>query len=145
MARYLVVAHQTAGSEELLTRLKEIAHSDANAEFVLLVPATPVDHLLAWEEGETAAIAISRAAVTAEQYRASGLKVIAHRVGDQSPLLAIEDELRDHSGYDTIVISTLAPAISRWVAVHLVDRVHARTGLAVVHVIAEPAKATALH
>jgi hypothetical protein len=37
--RYLVVAHQTSTSDELIERLREIAREGARAEFVLLVPA----------------------------------------------------------------------------------------------------------
>ena len=53
MSNYLVVAHQTATSPELLRRASEIADRDSGALFTLLVPATPVVHLLTWEEGET--------------------------------------------------------------------------------------------
>ena len=46
MARYLVVAHQTVTSPELLKVVRGLRDQDAEAEFVLLVPATPVRHLL---------------------------------------------------------------------------------------------------
>ena len=46
MARYLVVAHQTVTSPELLKVVRGVRNQDAEAEFVLLVPATPVRHLL---------------------------------------------------------------------------------------------------
>ena len=52
MSNYLVVAHQTATSPELLRRAS-VADRDSGALFTLLVPATPVVHLLTWEEGET--------------------------------------------------------------------------------------------
>jgi hypothetical protein len=38
--RYLVVAHRTADSAELMDRLLALAAADPAAEFVLLVPAT---------------------------------------------------------------------------------------------------------
>lgn len=57
MTRYLVVAHQTATSPELLQRVTGLAANDPKATFTILVPGTPVDHLLVWEEGETRAIA----------------------------------------------------------------------------------------
>ena len=41
MARYLVVAHQTVTSPELLKVVRGVRDQDADAEFVLLVPATP--------------------------------------------------------------------------------------------------------
>jgi hypothetical protein len=62
MARYLIVAHQTAGSPELLERVRALAAADPEAEFTLLVPATPTGHLLHnWEEGEARQLARRRA------------------------------------------------------------------------------------
>ena len=46
MARYLVVAHQTVTSSELLKQVRVLREQEKDAEFVLLVPATPVRHLL---------------------------------------------------------------------------------------------------
>ena len=46
MARYLVVAHQTVTSPELLKVVRGVRDQATEAEFVLLVPATPVRHLL---------------------------------------------------------------------------------------------------
>ncbi len=47
MGRYLLVAHQTADSLELRSRVVELLHEDPAAEFVLLVPATPIGLLQA--------------------------------------------------------------------------------------------------
>ena len=46
MGLYLVVAHQTAASPELLEAVRKVMARELEAEFVLLVPATPVTHLL---------------------------------------------------------------------------------------------------
>ena len=46
MARYLVLAHQTASSPELVERVTALAGTDPSSEFVLLVPATETQHLL---------------------------------------------------------------------------------------------------
>ena len=48
MARYLVVAHQTATSPALLQRAAVLAASDRAATFTLLVPATHPTNLLEW-------------------------------------------------------------------------------------------------
>ena len=110
MSNYLVVAHQTATSPELLRRASEIADRDSGALFTLLVPATPVVHLLTWEEGETQEVARLRAAEAKQRFESSALRVEAAKVGDASPMLAIEDELRKNPGkYDAIVLSTLPP------------------------------------
>jgi hypothetical protein len=74
MTKYLVVAHQTASSPELLDKLKELAREDAEAEFVLLVPATPVRHLLASVEGEARAAAQSAAEAAKTLSRQTGYR-----------------------------------------------------------------------
>ena len=139
MPRYLVVAHQTATSSELVEKVRELAASDPEAEFSLLVPAMPVNHLLTWEEGESR-LAAQRTADTARMYfEGVGATVVRAEIGDPSPLQAIDDELRDRPGsYDTIVISTLPPNWSKWLALDLPTRVQHRFELPVVHIIADP-------
>ena len=86
MARYLIVAHQTAGSPEPLERVKALAAADPAAEFTLLVPATPTGHLLHnWEEGEARQLARKRAAEAMQSLGAAGVPVAAARVGSHSP------------------------------------------------------------
>ena len=115
MTRYLVVAHQTATSLELLERVAELSADDPVATFTVLVPATPVHQLLVWEEGETKAVAGKRAEMARTLFESRGMNVVRIEVGDSSPLLAIEDEMRARSEeYDAIVLSTLPPGISRW-------------------------------
>ena len=46
MSKYLVVAHETATNLALLDKLREIAAKDRTAMFTLIVPATPIEHLL---------------------------------------------------------------------------------------------------
>ena len=60
MARYLVVAHQTVTSPELLEKVRVIREQQKDAEFVLLVPATPVRHLLFRRSDEHDAEATAR-------------------------------------------------------------------------------------
>ena len=97
MARYLIVAHQTAGSPELLERVKALAAADPAAEFTLLVPATPTGHLLHnWEEGEARQLARKRAAEAMAALGAAGVPVAEARVGSHSPLEAVGDELQAH-------------------------------------------------
>ena len=76
MARYLIVAHQTACSPELLERVKSLAAADPAAEFTLLVPATPTGHLLHnWEEGEARQLARKRASEAMASLGAAGVPV----------------------------------------------------------------------
>src|SRR5690349_3563765 len=96
MARYLLVAHQTALSDELLSGADSLAREDREAEFVILVPATPVGSLLVWEEGATAEVAARRAEAARARLEEHGLRVVEARAGDQDPVAAIGDEM--HAG-----------------------------------------------
>ena len=110
----------------------------------MLVPATPVVHLLTWEEGETQAVARLRAAEAKQRFESSALRVEAAKVGDASPMLAIEDELRKNPGkYDAIVLSTLPPGFSRWLGMDVHDRAERKFDLPVIRVVAQrPVKAS---
>lgn len=137
MSQYLIVAHQTADSPELLQRLTEIATFDQQAAFTLLVPATPVTHLLVWEEGETQMIAQNKAQEARALFESRGLNILRALVGDGSPLLAIGDELRRHPNwYDAIVLSTLPPGVSRWLRLDAHNQVERNFNLPVIHVVA---------
>jgi LmbE family N-acetylglucosaminyl deacetylase len=141
MARHLIVAHQTAGSPELVDRVRQLAERDPEAEFVLLVPATPTSHLLTWEEGEARQLAGLRAREASEALRAAGVEVVAARVGSHSPLEAVGDELRAEPGYAGIVLSTFPPGLSRWLKGDLPNQLRRRYRLPVEHVVAAPAHA----
>jgi hypothetical protein len=45
-----------------------------------------------------------------------------------------------HPGYDTLVICTLPPGISRWLKLDLVHRAERKFGPRVIHVVAEAAE-----
>ncbi|HWC44400.1 MAG TPA: hypothetical protein VHK02_20640 [Actinomycetota bacterium] len=138
MARYLIVAHQTAGSPELLERVRALAGADPGAEFTLLVPATPTGHLLHnWEEGEARQLARKRASEAMASLGAAGIPVAAARVGSHSPLEAVGDELQAHPGYDRIVLSTFPPGVSRWLKGNLPAILERRFRLPVDHVVAQ--------
>jgi hypothetical protein len=136
MARILIVAHQTAGSQELLERVRSLAAADPEAEFTLLVPATPTGHLLHnWEEGEARQLARRRAAEAMETLGAAGVPLAAARVGSHSPLEAVGDELQARPDYDRIVLSTFPPGVSRWLRGNLPAILERRFRLPVDHVI----------
>lgn len=123
MARHLVVAHQTAESDELLQRLVDLTAGDPDAEFVLLVPATPINDMLLWEEGRSDEAAHRRAEAARARLESAGIRVLDAKVGDADPLAAIGDELRSGTDYGVIVISTLPPGVSRWLRLDLPSRV----------------------
>ena len=105
----------------------------------MVVPATPIVHFLTWEEGETNEIARLRAAEARERFEDSALRVEEAKVGDGSPMLAIEDELRINPGkYDAILLGTLPPGISRWLRLDVHNRAERKFQLPVIHVVAKP-------
>ena len=134
------MAHQTAESEELLEAAKNLARDDPEAEFALLVPATPVGKLLVWEEGETVDVARRRAASAKARLESHGLRVGEARTGDQDPTAAIADEMHAGRQYDAIVISTLPAGVSKWLGMDVLSRVRRNFPRhRVIHVVAAAA------
>jgi len=136
MSRYLVVTHQTALSPDLHRKVIALVLEDPAAEFAVLVPEAP-GLTFTWE-GETVDVARHRAeaAKTALEEIARA-RVVRTAVGGPEPLQAIADELLMHPGYDTLIICTLPPGISRWLKLDLVHRAERKFGLRVIHVVAE--------
>ncbi len=136
MSKYLIITHQTALSPDLQRNVSALIADDPAAEFAVLVPEVP-GLPLTWE-GETVDVARQRAeaakTLLEEKVRA---RVFRTAVGAAEPLQAITDELRMHPGYDTLVICTLPPGISRWLKLDLVHRAERKFGLRVIHVVAE--------
>lgn len=138
MARYMLVANQTVESEELRQAALRIAAGDRTADFTLVVPATRVVRGLMWDEVETKAVAQSRLEAGMRLLRAAGCEIAEGTVGDEDPVLAIEDELRRRR-YAGIVISTLPPGVSRWLKLDIISRIQRRfPPERVVHVVSNP-------
>jgi hypothetical protein len=139
--RYLVVANQTLGAEQLSRKVRECEQA-GQCTFHLLVPATqPHDHLT-WVEGEARTIARDRLDLALVRLRKLGVNVDG-AIGDANPFLAIGDALRD-AEFDHIILSTLPAGISRWLKLDLPSRVEAAFGLPVSHIIS-PASSSAAH
>jgi hypothetical protein len=138
MARYLLVAYQTAQSPQLLAATQELGRSDSSVEFVLLVPATPAGGLLIKEEGDPAEIARRRAATARAWFQEADVRMADAKVGDEDPLRAISDELQTGQPYAGIVISTLPQGVSQWLRRDLVSQVRRRfPSVRVEHVVSE--------
>lgn len=133
--RYLVVANQTLGGEPLFARIRELARAGPSAFYVVVPRTPPKDHV--WTEDEAATIAASRLNSALERMAALGLEADGE-VGDGSPILAIEDAIREQGPFDAIVLSTLPPRLSRWLKLDLPHRVESSFGLRVIHVIGDP-------
>lgn len=143
MGRYLLVAHQTADSPELRSKVIELLDEDPAAEFVLVVPATPIGLLPAVGGENRTAIEVARlrAGRARSLLEGVGARVTAARIGGYDPLVAVEEEL--HGGtYEAVVITTLPPGVSRWLRLDLPARVSRRfPGIKVIHVVARAADA----
>lgn len=140
MSDYLVVAHQTATSDELVQRLCNLAADDPQAAFTLLVPATPVAHLLVpyVTKGESREIAAKRAGEARALFESKGLNVVRTTVGHSSPLHAIRAELQERPGeWDAIVLSTPPPGVSRWLRRDVYNQAERKFNLPVIHVVAQ--------
>ena len=135
MRRFMVVANQTLGGEPLVATIRRL-DSDGPSTFHLVVPMTPPrDHV--WTEGEARAVANERLEAALDGLTALGIEADGE-VGDERPMLAIEDALRESGPYEAIVLSTLPPRLSRWLKIDLPHRAESAFGVEVIHVIGEP-------
>jgi hypothetical protein len=119
----LVIASRTATAGELRAALLARAQRGP-IELTLLLPAP--------EGASGDAGSLLRGAV--EQLRAAGLDV-AGRLGSEDPYDAVA-ELWEPGEYDEIVLGTLPPGDSHWLALGLPQRIERLTGLTVEHVVA---------
>lgn len=141
MARYLLVANETAQSKELLDAVAEINAHDTDAEFVIVIPAIPLNLLQQFEGTVKTArgLAAQRAQSTRRHLESLGIRVRSTRIGNWDPYVAIEEELAI-AKYGAIVLSTLPPGISRWLKMDLPSRVARRhPEISLVHVVSRSA------
>jgi hypothetical protein len=111
MRSYLVVGNQTLDSPELAAAVAErIAAGPAT--FHVVVPATPLQKGLTWDEDEARAAAHERLAAAIARLAETGAHV-SGEIGHRDPVVATEDALRGRA-IDEILLSTLPPGISRW-------------------------------
>jgi hypothetical protein len=143
MQSVLVVANQTAESDELLAALRERAER-GDCEFTVLIPATP--HGISWaanmysDAGAEEAEAHRDAMV--ERMRSTGIEVRDTIVGDPDPLAAIEDACNLGS-YDELIVSTLPHRVSKWLHLDLPRKAEHATGLPVTTVEAQKSEVSA--
>ena len=145
-ARILVVANQTADSDQLLDVLRERA-SGGPTRFTLLVPVTHRGAATAaadWPDVAAAADeaeADERMSRALERFRSFGLDVEG-RLGVPDALAAVREET-GRQRYDQIIVSTLPLHVSKWLKLDLPHRVERATGLPVIHVTASEQKLAA--
>lgn len=139
MSHYLVVAHGITASD-LVTCLRRLTVDDARGAFTLLETATH-----AWQAftGQTPALEAAARARTREgraRLEAAGVYLVRTLVGDGSPQVAVDDEMRSRpETYDAVVLCTARPGLRAWLAGDLRTRIEARAGLPVFHLHAASA------
>lgn len=132
MLRFLVVAHKTARSRELLQALRRKLTEVPEARFKLLVPAELSGSRMLADEASRA-----RAREALAWLEDQGVPMLGAKAGVSSPLRAIDDQLRqDYAPYEGILICTLPLGPSRWLGLDLVHRARSLFGLPVEHVVA---------
>lgn len=134
MERFLVVANQTLGGEHLIDEVQRRLRAGPCC-FHVVVPVTPVAEHGTWNEGHSRVEAEKRLDVALDRFRDLGADVTGE-LGDQSPVLAISDALRQQA-FDGIILSTLPSGVSRWLKLDLPHRVERDFALPVTHVVAE--------
>jgi hypothetical protein len=138
MRRYLVVAHQTLASCELLEAMKAKTVEEDTA-FHLLVPIHHGEPGLTWTEGHDRAVARRRLDEAQLRMTAEGLTV-AGEVGSDSPVDSVDEVLRrdGHKHFTGIIVSTLPLNVSKWLKLDVPSRIQRKTMLPVHHLIGRP-------
>ena len=117
MGRYLVVANQTLGGDQLMAEVRRRTGAGPSS-FYVIVPNTR--SAAAEDEHRATLTAQSRLNQALNQLRSEGLDARGD-IGDPEPLTAIEDALAGQQ-FDEIIISTLPSAISHWLRMDLPQR-----------------------
>jgi hypothetical protein len=143
MRRYLIVANQTLGGEQLTAKITECMDAGP-CRFYLVVPVTQTEASDRWAAGGLDGGVIPGAYKIARALAAGRLKHELARlqeagadadgeVVDPHPIDAIR-KLASREEIDEIIVSTLPRRLSRWTAMDLPHRVRRATKLPVTHI-----------
>jgi nucleotide-binding universal stress UspA family protein len=133
MPTYLIVANQSLASAKLADAvLERVAAGDAT--FRVVVPATPAPHGFTWDEDEAKRGAQERLDALLERLRALGVDA-SGEIGASDPVAAAQDAIR-RNPVDEIILSTLAPGISRWLGLDVPNRLRSSVPVPVTVVVA---------
>jgi hypothetical protein len=146
MRRYLIVANQTLGTEELVRFVRTRAEAEPS-EFFLVVPATPILEMVPGAEGVAVvgggtvlpsppehAAQLAQARLEAAMAQLQGIGVtVDGQVGHRDPVHAVEAALQGRQ-FDEIVVSTLPRRMSKWLRQDLPRRLEHKVHLPVTQV-----------
>ena len=146
MRRYMIVANQTLGGDDLLQVVRDRQNAEPS-EFWVVVPATPVQDLApnivpmpvmggvpllpgTPEQGRR----VAQTKLQAELKRLRGIgATVDGEVGDPDPLEAVAATLKSRQ-FDEIIVLTLPTHVSRWLHQDLPRRMQHRFHVPVTHV-----------
>jgi nucleotide-binding universal stress UspA family protein len=143
MRRYLVVANQTLGGEELTAKLAECMEAGPS-RFYLVVPVTNTEASDRWFTGGLEGVlpgaykiartlAAGRLNHELQRLREAGAEADGEVV-EPTPLEAIR-KIAGREDADEVIVSTLPRRLSRWIAMDLPRRVRRATSLPVTHFV----------
>lgn len=135
MRSYLVVGNQTLLGPALSAAIADLATADAQTEFHIVVPATPIQDRFTWDEDKAYAAAQERLDAMIAHLHVMGIEATGE-VGHKDPVEAARDAMRRHP-VDEVILSTLPPGISRWLGQDAPSRLKAAVPVPVVVVTAE--------
>jgi hypothetical protein len=143
MRRYLIVANQTLGGEQLVSKIAE-SMSAGPCRFYLVAPVTQTEASDRWPSGGfdggvlpgaykiARTLAEGRLQHELARLRDAGAEADGEVV-DPTPIDAIR-KLASREEVDEIIVSTLPRRLSRWIAMDLPHRVRRATKLPVTHI-----------
>jgi hypothetical protein len=150
LRRYLIVANQTLGGDEL-EKAADARVAAGPCEFWVVVPATRISELapvtfipmlggvpvpVSDSPEESVALAQARLEAALERLRKCGA-VADGEVGDPDPMQAVELALKGRH-VDEILVSTLPARLSRWLHQDLPGRLERKFHITVTHIGAAP-------
>ena len=141
MRRYLVVAHQTLGTAELLEAMRDRL-AEGPCTFHLVVPELHQGTGATWAEGQVKREAAKHLEEARLRFTAEGLPVTGE-VGDANPVDAVASVLREQGSdaFEAVIVSTLPHSISKWLKLDAPSRIQRNTGLPVIHIVGSPVDA----
>ena len=143
MRRYLIVANQTLGGEQLTAKITECMNAGP-CRFYLVAPVTQTEASDQWAAGGldggvvpgaykiARALAAGRLQHELARLRETGAEADGEVV-DPNPVDAIR-KLASREEVDEVIVSTLPRRLSRWMAMDLPHRVRRATKLPVTHI-----------